>query len=304
MMADWMNVDAAAPSRTLPNFFRRRAAGARALAMVCLLAALPLTLAPWIGHARLSRLRSLGAGAGVGMILCVAIASWVTARRLKREARRLDHSLARLAAGQFMVRWTYSAALWDAWSATVSGHQQFTAEAPSIVPAVTAAVAVAAAAGCERDRAAALMTAGAAAMAATLAVLWRGLAHMIRIRRQSPGARECFIANDMLYFDEQAIFFSSHESRLASADYHAGDIPELRLRIVLLDHDGDDIRTMVLRIPVPPRGGSAARRVTTRLRRRFDPASVHLTGRHPHHKLIHHNPAPILPTKPSPSRPG
>jgi len=291
-----MNADSVAtPSPTLPNIFRRRANAARTLAVVCLLAALPLIVAPIVGPAGLSPLRELTATAAVVMILAVALASAASAHRLTREARRLDLSLDRLQSGLFMVRWTYSAALWQAWSATVPAHQQYTADPPSIVPAIAAAVAVVVAAASERGRRAAAYTAGCALAAALVLTLLRWSWHALRIRRQSPGVRECFIGNDMLYFDEQAILFSSNASRLASADFHAGDIPEVRLRIVLLDRDGDDIRTLNLRIPVPPRGGSAARRVTTRLRRRYDPASVHLTGRHPLHKLIHRNPPPTAP---------
>jgi len=283
----------AAPPRALPNFFRRRAAASRRLGVVCLLAAVPLLLAPLFSKGLLSLPRLCTAGAAGAMILAVAGVSFASARRLAREGRRMDHSLAHLLDGRYMVRWTYSAALWQTWSATVPTHQQFTAEPVSIAPPIAAAVAVSVAAGAEGGVRAGAYTAAAAIAAALATVLFRRLSHTLRIRRQTPGVRECFIANDMLYFDEQAIYFNSAESRLASADYQAGDIPEMHLRIVLLDHDGDDIRTINLRIPVPPRGGSAARRVTTRLRRRFDPASVHLTGRHPHHKLIHRNPPPV-----------
>jgi hypothetical protein len=284
-----MNPDPARTSPALPNVFRRRAA-ARTLALVCLLAALPLIAAPFVGSEHLTRGRWLAATAAIVMILAVAWASLLAARRLRGEARRLDQFLARLRAGQYMVRWTYSTALWQAWSATMPGGQSYMGDPPSVVPAVAAAVALVIAAGSLRDRRAAAYTAAAALAAALCVYLVRWTARALRIRRQSPGVRECFIANDMLYFDEQAVFFSSHESRLASISYQPGDIPELRLRIVLLDHDGDDIRALNLRIPVPPRGGSAARRVATRLRRRYDPASVPLAGRHPHHKIIHHIP--------------
>ncbi len=287
-----MNPDPARTAPALPNVFRRRAAAARALAVVCLLAAVPLIVAAVAGSQHLPRGRWITAAAAIGMILAVAVASFVSAAHLRQQARRLDASLARLQAGQFMVRWTYSAALWQAWSASVPGGPSFRVDSPSIVPAVAAIVAMVAAVASLRDQRAAAYTAAAALAAALLVFFMHWARRALRIRRQSPGVRECFIANDMLYFDEQPIFFNSHESRLASIAYHAGEIPEVRLRIVLLDRDGDDIRTLNVHIPVPPRGGSAARRVATRLRRRYDPASVHLTGRHPHHKLIHRNPPP------------